>query len=188
MYCWLVWTEKGHKLFCWDWLLACLPCFDFDSFICRWCLLKYVTSCLNLINALFMFKSYSLLSPYPAHGLTYEMELSMLIYIFCSSFLCIYVFFYLCSMFPFSYDVRVFAYLGHVSRGCQKCWHKGWGVQQSQCIPVCFCGLTTKIEWLSNSVKVSIAVDIDNKRFIRLCIFHVTALTHRILENFGTCW
>ena len=75
MYCWLVWTEKGHKLFCWDWLLACLPCFDFDSFICRWCLLKYVTSCLNLINALFMFKSYSLLSPYPAHGLTYEMEL-----------------------------------------------------------------------------------------------------------------
>ena len=91
-------------------------------------------------------------------------------------------------MFPFSYDVRVFVYLGHVSRGWQKCWHKGWGVQQSQCIPVCFCGLTTKIEWLSNSVKVSIAVDIDNKRFIRLCIFHVTALTHRILENSETCW
>ena len=104
MYCWLVWTEKGHKLFCWDWLLACLPCFDFDSFICRWCLLKYVTSCLNLINALFMFKSYSLLSPYPAHGLTYEMELSMLIYIFCSSFLCIYVFFL--SMFYVSFLVR----------------------------------------------------------------------------------
>ena len=21
--------EKGHNLLCWDWLLACLPCFDF---------------------------------------------------------------------------------------------------------------------------------------------------------------
>ena len=42
-----------------------------------------------------MFKYYSLLSPCPAHGLTCEMELTMLIDIFCSSFLCIYVFTYI---------------------------------------------------------------------------------------------
>ena len=77
MYCWLVWTKKatsclveiGCMLFCL--VLIMIP-------LCHWCLLNYVTPCLNLINTLFMFKSFSLLSPCPAHGLTWEMVLSSL--------------------------------------------------------------------------------------------------------------
>ena len=41
---------KGHKLFCWDWSFTTPPCFDFDYFMCHWCLWKYRTPCLNVIT------------------------------------------------------------------------------------------------------------------------------------------
>ena len=114
----------GHNCFCWDWLPTSLPYFDFDFFICRWCPLKYVTPCMKLVNTLFMFKSYFLLSPCPAHGLTCEMELSMLIDIFCSSFLCVYHVFIHDSMFPFLYDVRVLVYLGTLWEDDRGVWYE----------------------------------------------------------------
>ena len=72
------WDIKGHKLFCWDWLFTCLPYFDFDSFICHWCFLKYMSVWID--HTLFMFKPYSLLFPlFLAHGLIFEVGLLMFI-------------------------------------------------------------------------------------------------------------
>ena len=70
---------KGHNLYCWDWLFICLPYFDFDSFICHWCLLKYMTSCLNLIILCFRLNPILHCSLYPAHGLIFEVGLFMFI-------------------------------------------------------------------------------------------------------------
>ena len=46
---------KGHKLFCWDWSFTTPPCFDFDYFICHWCLWKYRTHAWMLSRSVFFF-------------------------------------------------------------------------------------------------------------------------------------
>ena len=73
--------EKGHELFCWDWLFTTPPCFDFDYFICHWCLWKYRTPCLNVITFGFFCLNPILHNQSPpllTHGLILEVELFML--------------------------------------------------------------------------------------------------------------
>ena len=102
--------EKGHNLFCWDWLLACLPCFGFG---CHWCLRKHITPCLNVIIFCSSFKSYSAFVPlFLAHGLIFEVGA---IHVYWStpsaiSFSKFYFnFFYLLSIFFSSHGVRTSA-------------------------------------------------------------------------------
>ena len=109
--------EKGHNLFCWDWLLACSPCFNFW---CHWCLRKYITLCLNVITFCFSTESFciffSVLSPWIntwSGG-----YLCLLTNILCSFLLRVllhFILFYFLSIFFSSHGVRtralVFGYM-----------------------------------------------------------------------------
>ena len=86
-------------------LVACL--FALFCFWSLYMLLKPVEMC----DFVPMCKSYSPLSPSSVHGLTCEMELSMLINTFYSSFLYIYVFIYVTSFLSRS-NVRVLVHFG----------------------------------------------------------------------------
>ena len=59
IYCWLVWTKRATNWFVEIGYSLVCPVLDYDSLMCNWCRLKFMTLCLNLIMFFFCLKSHS---------------------------------------------------------------------------------------------------------------------------------